>query len=63
MATLLRLIDEDELRADLDELVGDSWLVTLTLVQERYEAMVHAKLGDHRDSPAISRASGGVFSG
>lgn len=48
MSALLRLIEEDDLTADLTELAGEEWMVALTLVQGRYEAMVQKRMGRSR---------------
>lgn len=48
MATMLRLIDEDELAEEIDELVGPELLVALRATQPAYEAMVDARLSRDR---------------
>lgn len=60
MASLLRLIDEDDLHGDIEQLAGPAVLVALRRCQELYEAMVEQRvrrehppstdLGQHRRS-------------
>lgn len=44
MASILRLIDEDELSESIDELAGPELMVALVACQAQYEAMVEARM-------------------
>lgn len=62
MASLLRVIDQDGLAAELDELVGPECLVLLRACQPKYEAMVEARLTrDARKSADLGQARGAIL--
>lgn len=44
MASILRLIDEDDLASDIDELAGPEIMVALVACQAQYEAMVKTRM-------------------
>jgi hypothetical protein len=44
MATILKLIDDDQLQAEIDEIAGAEFLGQIRHVQPRYDAMVKAML-------------------
>ena len=50
MATILRIIEDDELAGDIDALVGPELLVALRALQPEYQAMVDARLVRDRRS-------------
>ena len=64
MASILRVIDKDELEAEIDELCGSESLILLRACQPRYEAMVEARLTrDARKSADLGKVRGAVMRG
>lgn len=62
MASILRVIDKDELGAEIDELCGPESLILLRACQPRYEAMVEARLTrDARKSADLGKVRGAVM--
>lgn len=62
MASILRVIDKDDLAAEIDELTGPETLILLRACQPHYESMVEARLTrDGRKSDDLGKVRGKVM--